>query len=239
MPLPGLARRMLRQYTHTTLSGGKDRFGYAVHDEVGVAADGRGEVGVAGRGQGEMAFVLFAVARLAQGTEHEVGKDALLWLAGYLERQLLIHAGGNGDVCGNRILARLMTPAGRAASLLAALRLHGHAFHRQRAKTEGVAKGSRYSFEFSYASRFRLFVDSIQRWYVEVLQPGSDALVGRDHELFDQTIGPAALGTNDALHGAAGIKFNDRLGQVEIDRSAALALAMQQAREFVHPFEIR
>ena len=82
-------------------------------------------------------------------------------------------------------------------------------------------------------------MNSIQRRYVEVLQPGGHAFVGREHEFFNQAVGPAALGANDALHRSLGIEFNDRLGQIEINRTAALALLVQQARQFIHPFEFR
>jgi hypothetical protein len=47
-----------------------------MHDEVGIAADGRGEVGVAGAGEGEVAFVLLAVAGLLERAQHQVGEDA-------------------------------------------------------------------------------------------------------------------------------------------------------------------
>ena len=50
----------------------------AVDDEVGIAADGRGEVGVAGAGEGEVAFVLFAVAGLFERAQHEEAEDAFL-----------------------------------------------------------------------------------------------------------------------------------------------------------------
>src|SRR5579859_2398808 len=138
---------MLRQDSHAALTRSKNRFSDAVHDQVGIAADGRREMGVAGRGQRKVAFVLFAVARLAQRTEHEVGKDPLLRLAGYLERQLLIHARGHGDILCDLILSRLLTAARTAASLLTALRLHGYPFHRQSTQAEGVTKGSRHGFE--------------------------------------------------------------------------------------------
>src|SRR6202022_2045948 len=104
MRLPGLGSRMLRKYTHPALSGGKDCLGDAVHNKVRVAAGGRREVGVAGRGQSEVALVLFAVARLAQRTEHKVAQDALLPLPGDLERQLLIHARGDGYIFRDLIL---------------------------------------------------------------------------------------------------------------------------------------
>ncbi len=91
-----------------------------------------------------------------------MGQDALLRLAGYLERQLLIHARGDRDIFGDLILARLVAPARRAASLLAALRLHGHTLHRQRTQAKRVAKGSSHGFKVGDAAWFRLFVNSIQ-----------------------------------------------------------------------------
>src|ERR1700692_2582525 len=116
MQLPVLNSCLLRQYTDTALSEGKDLLGDAVHNKVRIAPDRRSEVGVAGRGQGEMALVVFAVARLAQGTEHEVGQDALLRLAGDLESKLLIHARGDGYIFCDLVLARLVTVARCAAS---------------------------------------------------------------------------------------------------------------------------
>ena len=111
--------------------GGQDRLGDAVDDEVRVAADGRSKVRIARRRQRKVAFVLLAVTRLAQRTKHEMGEDALLGLARYLERQLLIHARGYGDIFGDLILARLVAPARAAAPLLAALRLHRHPLYRE------------------------------------------------------------------------------------------------------------
>ena len=53
----------------------------AVHDQVGIAADGRGEVGVARRGQREVALVLLAVSGLLERAQHQVAEDALFGLA--------------------------------------------------------------------------------------------------------------------------------------------------------------
>src|SRR5580658_3306870 len=102
----GLAA-LLRQHALSARAGGKHRLGNAVNNQVRIAADGRSEVGVTRRGQGEVAFIFFAVARLAQGTEHEVGEDALLRLARDLERQLLVHARGNRNILRDLVLAGL------------------------------------------------------------------------------------------------------------------------------------
>ena len=130
-----------------------------MHDQIGIAANGRGEVGVTGRRKGEVAFVLLAITRLAQRTEHQVGKDSLLRLAGDLQRQLLIHLGSDGHVFGDLILARLAAPA---VAVLAALRLHGHALYRQRSQAERVAKPGGNAFKLHHPPGFGLFVDSIQ-----------------------------------------------------------------------------
>src|SRR5437867_1893940 len=50
----------------------------AVHDQVGIAADGRGEVGVAGGGEAEVAECLRRVARLLHGTEEDGVDETLL-----------------------------------------------------------------------------------------------------------------------------------------------------------------
>ena len=80
--------------------------GDAVHNEVGVAADGRGEVGVVGSGEGEVAFVLLGVASLLERAQHEVGENSLLRLAGDLMCQPLIHFGCDRDVLRDFVRAR-------------------------------------------------------------------------------------------------------------------------------------
>ena len=73
-------------------AGAQQRLRDAVHDEVGIAADGRGEVRVGGRGQREVAFVDLGVARLRERAQHQVAENALFRLAFDARGQLLIHA---------------------------------------------------------------------------------------------------------------------------------------------------
>ena len=47
-------------------AGIEQGLGDAVDDEIGIAADGRGEVRVAGRGEGEVSLVFLAVAGLLE-----------------------------------------------------------------------------------------------------------------------------------------------------------------------------
>ena len=54
-----------------------------------------------------------------------------------------------------------------------------------------------------------------------------DALVGGEHEFFDQAMRDVALGARDAFHQAEFVELDDRLGKIEIDRAAALAFAVE------------
>jgi hypothetical protein len=111
---PGRAEAALGDGPAAGDAGAEQRFRDAVHDEVGIAADGRGEVGVGGRGQGEVAFVDLGVARLAERAQHEVAEDALFRLALDARGELLIHARRDGDVFGDFVLAGVAA-AGRAS----------------------------------------------------------------------------------------------------------------------------
>ena len=65
-------------------------FQRAMNDQVRVAANGRGEMRVLLRGEREMAEQIGGIARLLERTQHQVGKDSLLGLAGNLFGESLI-----------------------------------------------------------------------------------------------------------------------------------------------------
>ena len=65
-------------------------------------------------------------------------------------------------------------------------------------------------------------------------EPVGDALVGGEHELFDEAVGPAALGAGDGGHVALGVKGDDGLGEVKVDGAAAVALLVEEEGEGVH-----
>ena len=100
-------------------AGAEQRLRDAVHDEVGIAANGRGEVGVGGRGEGEVALVDFGVAGLRERAQHEVAEDALFRLALNARGELLIHARRDGDVFRHFVLAGIAALAVRFAALSA------------------------------------------------------------------------------------------------------------------------
>ena len=102
-------------------AGAKKRFGDAVDDEVGIAADGRGEVGVGGRGEGEVALVDLGVAGLRERTQHEIAEDALFRLALDARGEFLIHARSDGDVFRHFVLAGIAALAVRFTALGAGL----------------------------------------------------------------------------------------------------------------------
>ena len=62
-------------------AGAKQALRNAVHDEVGIAPDGRSEMRVGGRGEGEVALIDLGVARLAERAQHEIAENALFGLA--------------------------------------------------------------------------------------------------------------------------------------------------------------
>ena len=80
-------------------------------------------------------------------------------------------------------------------------------------------------------------MNAVERRDAFVLEVLSNGLVSRQHELLDQAMSNVALGAHDAAHQAELVKFNYRLGQVEVDGSAALALTVENHRQLAHQLE--
>ena len=68
-------------------------------------------------------------------------------------------------------------------------------------------------------------------------EPVGDALVGAEHELFDEAMRPAALAAHDGLHVAIGVELDDWLGEIEVDGAAAHALRIEAKGELEHAFK--
>ena len=167
----------------------EQRLGDAMDDEVGIAADGRSEVGVAGSGQGKVAFVDLGVARLLERAQHQVAENPLFRLAFDSGGQLLIHARRDGNVFSHFVRAGVAAGALRIAAVAAGL----DALDGQCAEAERVAEAGGQLFKLDDAARLRLLMNAIDRGDAEVFKPGGDALVGRQHELLDEPVGPGAL----------------------------------------------
>ncbi len=145
-----------------------------------------------------------------------MGEDALLRLAGDLLCQSLIHFWRDRNVLRDLVLARGVPLAVAVARIVgtefAPLALELHPLDRQRAEAERVAEVRGGLFEVDDALCIRLLVDAIDGGHSEALVPVGDALVGGEHELFDQAVGPGAIRAENALHLAFVVEVDDGLG---------------------------
>src|SRR5260370_9849586 len=97
----------------------------------------------------------------------------------------------------------------------------------KRPHPEGISERSLNLFKIVDPLRVRLLVNSIERGDALRLEILRHALIGREHELLDQAVRDVALRARDALHQAELVKFDHRLGRVEVDRSTRLALSVE------------
>ena len=191
-------------------------------------------MGVAGRGQREVAQVFFRVAGLLQAAQHEEAEDSFFRLARNFFCELLIHARRDVDLFGDLDFADALAGAVGGA----AVRLHLHAVNGERAHAEGVSEGGGDGLEIVDALGVGLLVDAVEAGDAVRLEMVRDGFVGREHELLDDAVGDVALGAGDGLHQSEVVEFDDGLGQIEVDRSAALALAIENLLQVAHEFEV-
>ena len=187
-------------------------------DQIGIAANGRGEVRVAGRGQREVALVAVAVAGLFQRPEHQVAQDALLGFAFDLLDQPLVVARREVDIV-------------QRDDLIA------ESFHRRRAPAQRIAEVRGDLLELQHALGIGALVDAEDGRDFQGFQMRGDGFIGRQHELLDQAMRDVARRARDAGHFAELVELEQRLGQIEIDGPAADALAVQDQRQLLHPLE--
>src|ERR1039457_3458088 len=180
----------------------------AMHNQVGIAPYRRSEMRVNRCGQREVPLVDLGVARLLEGTQHQVGQDALFRLARNLLGQLLVHARRDVDLFGDLDDVRIAS----AAVMIAPVSTDLHTLHRQRAYPERVTEGGGDGLEIEDTLGIGLFVNAIERAHPLVLEIAGHALIRRQHELLDDAVGNIALGARDSLHQSVLVKFNDRLG---------------------------
>ena len=180
-----------------------------------------------------MALIVRAVTRLPQRAQHQVTQNPLLRLAFHLGHQLLIVPRRDVDLAaGERHLLALLRPVAVAVG-------EGEALHRNRAHAQRVAEVRRDLFEVQYAFRVGLLVDAVDRRFQMLFEMRGHSLIGRQHELLDQAVRDIPRRPRDPHHGAELVELDERLRQVEVDRPAPHALAIQDQRQFLHELEAR
>src|ERR1700730_781337 len=120
---------------------------------------------------------------------------------------------------------------------LPALALHFEFAHWEIADTECVAEAGGDFFKFHDALGFRFLVDAIDTWH-ELFEMGGDALVGSEHELFDEAVRRVALGAHDGAHVALRVELDHGFRQIEVDRAALDAFRVEDTRQRVHALEV-
>src|SRR5579863_542854 len=138
------------------------------------------------------------------------------------------------DILGNLDFAGALT----GAVVGTAVGFHLDAVDGKGSDPERVSESGGDGFEIVDALGVGLLVDAVEAGDAVRLEMVGNGFVGREHELFDQAVGDVALGARDGLHHSEFVEFDDRLGEIEVDRSAAVALAVEDLGEFAHELEV-
>ena len=162
----------------------------AVDDEVGVAADRRGEVAIGGKGEAEVAEVLRGVVGLGHRAQHAHVDHLGVFGAGHAVEQAVEVGGLEHLALGERQADRL----------------------------DDLAQG----FELF---RARFLVDAVEQAQALFLERLGGCDVGEDHELLDDAVGVEALAEGDGQDAALVGEHDPALGEVEVQRLAAVARA--------------
>src|SRR5579875_246834 len=217
----------------------KGPFEDAMDNQIGITADWRGEMGVFAGCESEMAERFSGVACLFEGTEHEIGENALFGLSGDLRGKTLvmlranIHLiGGKGDL--HRARAATAFTAGRADAAVA----HGNTALGEIFDAEGVTEGAGKLFEFENFLGVGLFVNAMERRDFAALEIGRDGFVCCEHELLDDAVGDVADAAGNSDHAAHSVEFDDRLGKIEINGTARVAAGVEDESESFHQAKI-
>src|SRR5215469_4431111 len=217
----------------------------AVDDEVGVPADRRCEMGVLIEAQREMAKGIRDVARLLERTQHQVRQDSLLGPPHDLANKALImlrrdaqFAAGERDAHG----AFAAVPIGIGSSRLRrrgnAAVAHGKLALVQIFHAQGIAKGARQLFEFENLAGVGLFVHAMQGWDAALKEIAGYGAVGRKHKFFNEAVRDVALAARYVDHALLFIEFDNRFGQIEVDRAVFIPARVQKQRQLLHVAEM-
>ena len=116
--------------------------------------------------------------------------------------------------------------------------LHAETRNGQRAYSKRVTESGGEIFEVVHAFGIRRLVHAIEGGNALGFKVGRDSLIGRQHELFDEAMREEALGTRDSFHQSVLIELDERLGKIEVDGAAALALFGKDLGELLHEQKI-
>ena len=81
-------------------------------------------------------------------------------------------------------------------------------------------------------------MDAVQRSDIVAFDVRSDALVCRQHELFDDAMRELSFRARDALHQPSFIELNDGLRHIEVDGATFYTFAVQNFCEHLHALEL-
>src|ERR1700691_4061564 len=104
----------------------------------------------------------------------------------------------------------------------------GHTAFRQIFHTERVAESFGEFLELENLFGVWFFVHAMKRCDATFLQIVRHGFIGSEHKFFDQAMSDVALAADDAEHTAFGVKFDDRLGKIEINGAASDSATIQQ-----------
>ena len=104
---------------------------------------------------------------------------------------------------------------------------------------QGIAKRARQFLEFQDFLGIGLFVDAVKRREAAPDEIAGDGAVRGEHELFDDAVRDVAFAAHDIGHALLGVEFDDRLGEIEIDRAVLVAAGVQQQSKLLHVEEVR
>ena len=186
-----------------------------------------------------------AAAQLAQHpVHHQVG------IAADRRREVRVGVRGQAEVAEvHHVISRLLHrpqheerhrallrgAADAIGELLERTWMHGAACRR----VEAMAERLQERLELQQPHRIGRFVHPVQRRHVGAFEVRGHRLVGQQHELLDDPVGDVALRGDDVGDGAILVDDHLGLGQVEVDRAATFAPAVQDREERTHPFERR
>src|SRR6266567_5839041 len=210
-----------------------------MNDEVGISPYGRSEMGVFVEAKSEMAERFGGVAGLLERTEHEVGDDAFLRFADNFANQPLIMLRRDAQLAAGKRHLHAALPAVPVGVGAAGFCGRGDATMANRdfalvqvRDTQGVTEGAGQLFELENFARVGLLMNAMERFDAAVKKISGDSPIGRQHELFNQTMRDVALAACDIGHALGFVELDDWFGKIEIDRAVLVAAGVEQQSEF-------